>query len=144
MCFFFFNRITDFPPPLQGLELSRCRLWLGVTDCSVELGRSKVDKVVDKVVDEEVKSKVEPKLRQSWELEGEEEGDWRGVDPEQRHQDIGHHDHHLHQSHQHHQPLSCTHLKYQNGTRRQGYAYSDSGSASSSSGPAVSPYFLHF
>ena len=79
----------------------------------MELGRSKVDKVVDKVdkvdkvvdkvgkvVDEEVKSRVEPKLRQSWELEGEEEGDWRGVDPEQRHQDFGHHDHHLHQSHQ--------------------------------------------
>jgi len=58
--------------------LSRCRLWLGVADCSVELGRSKVDKVVD----EEVKSRVEPRLRQSWELEGEEEGDWRGVDPE--------------------------------------------------------------
>jgi len=92
MCFFFFNRITDFPPPLQGLELSRCRLLPGVADCSVELGRSKVDKVVDKVgkmvdmvdkvVDEEVKSRVEPRLRQSWELEGEEEGDWRGVDPE--------------------------------------------------------------
>ena len=116
MCFFFFNRITDFPPPLQGLELSRCRLWLGVAECSVELGRSKVDKVVDKVgkvvdkvgkmVDEGVKSRVEPKLRQSWELEGEEEGDWRGVDPEQRHQDIGHHDHHLHQSHQEFQHIT--------------------------------------
>ena len=110
MCFFFLNRITDFPPPLQGLELSRCRLWLGVAECSVELGRSKVDKGVDKVgkvVDEEVKSRVEPRFRQSWELEGEEEGDWRGVDPEKRHQDIiGHHHHHLHQSHQQLQHLT--------------------------------------